>query len=54
MCQSLIQTVPASSWLATASARAVSELQTPAESPYSVSLSMRKIYDSEPTGDCVP
>ena len=38
MCQSLIQTVPALSWPATSSARWLSVLQTPADSPYSVSL----------------
>ena len=41
MCQSLIQTVPASSWRATSRARWLSVLHTPADSPYSVSLAIR-------------
>jgi hypothetical protein len=41
MCQSLTQTVPASSWAATSRARWLSVLQTPADSPYSVSLAIR-------------
>ena len=40
MCQSLTQTVPASSSPATSSARWLSVLQTPADSPYSVSLAI--------------
>jgi hypothetical protein len=43
MCQSLTQTVPASSWSATSRARWLSVLQTPADSPYSVSLAIRML-----------
>ena len=44
MCQSLIQTVPASSWPAISRARWLSVLQTPADSPYSVSLAIRTAW----------
>ena len=48
MCQSLTQTVPALSWPAMSRARWLSVLQTPADSPYLVSLVIRMVSIRSP------